>query len=117
MSIKDYPELKEVSKTDTESDLRIKLAKYEQILIENDLLELVDRVSDAEAICIRELQKLNELSAQRGLSIEDAKIFDILHKNLVLAREKQGSRKKGKKEKEVSVAELLSIVKDKPANG
>lgn len=111
MSIKDYPEVQ-----DTESDLRIKLAKYEQILIENDLLELVNKISDAEAICIREIQKLNELSATSGLNIEDAKIFDILHKNLVLAREKSGSRKKGKKEKEVSVADLLSIVRDKPVN-
>lgn len=111
MSIKDYPEVQ-----DTESDLRIKLAKYEQILIENDLLELVNKISDAEAICIREIQKLNELSATSGLDIEDAKIFDILHKNLVLAREKSGSRKKGKKEKEVSVVDLLSIVRDKPVN-
>jgi hypothetical protein len=115
MSIKDYPDL-QIIKED-ESDLRIKLAKYEQILIENDLLELVNKISDAEAICIREIQKLNQLSATSGLTIEDAKVFDILHKNLVLARERAGTRKKGKKEKEVSVAELLSIVKDKPANG
>ena len=40
------------------SELEIQLSKANEILKENDLLEDIKQVSDAEAICVSEIQKL-----------------------------------------------------------
>jgi hypothetical protein len=92
------------------AELEIELAKAQEILKENDLLEEVSIISDAEAICANEINKLKIASDNGILTLEDVKILDILHKNLLLARGKPVEEKKDKKRGAKSVAELLSIV-------
>ena len=74
------------------------------------MLEEVSIISDAEAICANEINKLKIASDNGILTLEDVKILDILHKNLLLARGKPVEEKKDKKRGAKSVAELLSIV-------
>jgi hypothetical protein len=93
------------------AELEISLIKANSILEDNDLLEEASTVSDTEALCINEIHKLRVASDNGILTLEDVKILDILHKNLLLSRGKSdaeavGSKKKGSK----TVAELLSIV-------
>jgi hypothetical protein len=92
------------------SELEIKLAKAESIIKDNDLDEDVSNISDVEAICLAEINKLKVISDKGILSLEDTKVLDLLHKNLLLARGKPTEEKKDKKRGAKSVAELLSIV-------
>lgn len=119
-----FPELQET--TDLELlrtrkellELKAKVAKYEEILKENDLLDAVPTISDTEALCVKQLAKYREV-VDKGipLSMEDTKIIDLLHKNLLLARGKsvpaEDGRKKKKKEDTVDVAKLLQIAGSK----
>jgi hypothetical protein len=111
-----YPELdnleiKQLKKKVAE--LEIELAKAQTILKENDLLEKASQVSDCEAICANEIHKLRVASDNGILTLEDVKVLDILHKNLLLAQGRPVEEKKDKKKGAKSVAELLSIVEKK----
>jgi hypothetical protein len=111
-----YPELdsleiKQLKKKVAE--LEIELAKAHTILKENDLLEKASQVSDCEAICANEIHKLRVASDNGILTLEDVKVLDILHKNLLLAQGRPVEEKKDKKKGAKSVAELLSIVEKK----
>lgn len=129
MDKKDFPELFDESQQQETSDLELlrtrkevvelkaKLQKYEQILKDNDLMDGVEPVvSDVEQICVREIQRYNELSQKgAGLTLEDNKILDLLHKNLLLARGKAVApeAKKTKKEEQKDVATLLKLAEGK----
>lgn len=89
------------------SKLKLEITQYKEILRENGL-EDSPSMSDAETICVNEICRLKELSEGPGLTFEDTKILDILHKNLLMARGKE--TKPAKKDKKLSTAELLSIV-------
>lgn len=96
------------------AELEIELTKARSILEENDLADELPTISDAEAICTSEIHKLKIASDNGILTLEDIKILDLLHKNLLLAKgkavpEEKGNKKKGAK----SIAELLSIVGEK----
>lgn len=113
MSLDKYPEVAsaEVEKLKKRvAELELELAKAHSILKEHDLEEEIVTVSDAEAICISEIKKLKIASDNGILTLEDIKILDLLHKNLLLARGKPVEEKKDKKRGAKSVAELLSIV-------
>ena len=71
-------------------------------------------VSDAEAICIKQLSKLRDKSDQ-GIPFdqEEAKIFEIFNKQLILIRSSESRSKKQPKGKKLSEAELLKLVKSK----
>lgn len=92
------------------ADLELELAKARAVIKDNDLEDEVTEISDAEAICISEIKKLKVASDNGILTLEDIKILDLLHKNLLLARGKPVEEKKDKKRGAKSVAELLSIV-------
>jgi hypothetical protein len=92
------------------ADLEIELAKAQSILKENDLLEKASQVSECEAICANEIHKLKVASDNGILTLEDVKVLDILHKNLLLAQGRPVEDKKDSKKGKKSVAELLSIV-------
>lgn len=114
-----FPELEETSdlallKARKEIvELKVKLQQYEDILKENDLLEEAPKtVSDMEAMAVRELGRFNELSQKgAGLTLEDIKVIDLLHKNLLLARGKAPVEveKKTKKEEKADIATLLKL--------
>jgi hypothetical protein len=92
------------------AELEIELTKAKSILQENDLMEDLPSIDDTEAICINEIRKLKLASDAGILTLEDIKILDLLHKNLLLARGKIVEDKKEKKRGVKTVAELLSIV-------
>ena len=93
---------------DDNRNLKLQVIKYEEVLRENGI-EDSPTMSDAEAICVNEINRLKDLSVQSsGLTFEDTKILDILHKNLLLARGRE--IKPSSKDKKLSTDELLSIV-------
>lgn len=111
-----YPELDELEIERLKkkvAELELELAKTRAVIKDNDLEEEVSSISDAEAICISEIKKLRIASDNGILTLEDIKILDLLHKNLLLARGKPIEEKKDKKKGAKSVAELLSIVDKK----
>lgn len=95
------------------SELEIELTKAKKILKENELSDETSLISDTEAICISEIKKLKLASDNSILTLEDVKILDLLHKNLLLAQGKPAEEKNAKKKGTKSVAELLSIVEKK----
>ena len=113
--IKNYPEVELELLRKRLKEVELQNIKYKTILEDNDLLDGVSTVSDAEAICIKEIGLLRELSEKgAGLSLEDLKLFDILHKNLLLASGKEVPKEdKNKKSGPKEVADLLKIVQDK----
>lgn len=116
MSLNNYPEvaIAEVERLKKKvSELEIELAKARAVLKDNDLEEEAASVSEAEAICANEIHKLKVASDNGILTLEDVKVLDLLHKNLLLARGKPVEEKKDKKKGAKSVAELLSIVDKK----
>jgi hypothetical protein len=92
------------------SELELELTKAQKILKDNELLDQISQVSDAEAICANEIKKLKIASDNGILTLEDVKVLDLLHKNLLLAQGRPVEDKKDKKKGAKSVAELLSIV-------
>lgn len=92
------------------AELEMELAKARSVLKDNDLEEEAANISEAEAICANEIHKLKVASDNGILTLEDVKVLDILHKNLLLARGRPVEEKKDKKKGAKSVAELLSIV-------
>lgn len=92
------------------NELEIELVKAKSILEDNDLIEDLPSISDTEAICINEIRKLKLASDAGILTLEDIKILDLLHKNLLLATGKVVEHKKEKKRGVKTVAELLSII-------
>lgn len=111
-----YPELDSIEIKQLKkkvAELEIELAKAQSILKENDLIENMSQVSDCEAICTNEIHKLKVASDHGILTLEDVKVLDILHKNLLLAQGRPVDEKKDKKKGAKSVAELLSIVDKK----
>lgn len=95
------------------AELELELAKARAVLKDNDLEEELATVSEAEAICSNEIHKLKVASDNGILTLEDVKVLDILHKNLLLARGRPVEEKKDKKKGKKSVSELLSIVDKK----
>jgi hypothetical protein len=113
MSLNNYPEVTsaEVERLKKKvAELEMELAKARSVLKDNDLEEQALNVCDAEVICVNEIHKLKIASDNGILTLEDVKVLDILHKNLLLARGKPIEEKKDKKRGTKSVAELLSIV-------
>lgn len=95
------------------AELEMELAKARAVIKDNGLEEESTNVSEAEAICMSEIHKLKVASDNGILTLEDIKILDLLHKNLLLARGRPVEEKKDKKKGAKSVAELLSIVERK----
>lgn len=94
------------------AELELENDKLKKIVIDNDLDENDEFITDEEFICINEIRKLKQLSEQSGLTKDDVQALDILHKNLRMIRGKSTDGKKSSKKKS-SVAELFKIVEDK----
>lgn len=107
-----FPDLEVLDLRKKVRELEVKLTEYEHTLRSNNLLDVVKAPSVEELICIREIQKLDELSKRQGLQLEDTKIFDTLVKALHLIRSgalPKEEKKGKKKEEKVDVAKLLHI--------
>lgn len=107
--MKDYPEVNVALLNKRIQELEIQNAKYKKLLVDNEVIEEDVQINEVEIICVSEIKKLKDLSEGRGLDLNDVKMLDILHKNLLQAR---GSYKEDSKKKTgpKDVAELLRIV-------
>ena len=92
-------------------EIKLLYTKYELLLQNYGLIEKASEISDSEAICIEQLKRLKDKSSINAFSETDAKILDLLQKNLRISRgEKIEGDKKGKT-KSLSNAELLTLIK------
>jgi hypothetical protein len=112
-SFMSFPEIEVERLKKRIAELEIALAKANSVLEDNDLSEEPAKVSDEEVICVSEIHKLRVASDNGILTLEDVKILDLLVKNLLAIRGKSVPEEKPKKKGTKSVAELLSIVKEK----
>ena len=115
MDKQDFPEIDQLELERVKRELaeaKSRIEKYEQILQEHDLLEVVPSVSDSEIICINQIEKYRK-ACQDGavLTLEEVKIVEIMIRSLILVRGKSipEDKKKGKKEEKIDVAKLLQI--------
>lgn len=69
-------------------------------------------ISDSEAICIINIQRLKDISQERNLSKDETDIFDKLHKNLKICQGGETRVKKKDTTKEMSSEELAKMLKD-----
>lgn len=93
--------------------LKNMVTKYQVLLKEVDENADPSMVSDEEAICIQEIAALKKLSDKGGLTLDDIKALDILHKNLKLARGESTRLKQGSRSKKATDEELEEIAKGK----
>lgn len=95
-------------------DLESENAKLKGILKDNDLedeiKDLSEVLSDEEFICVNEIRKLKELSEKGLFTEQEAKVLDILYKNLRAIRGQSPIEKSSKNTKKPNVAELFKIV-------
>lgn len=102
---------------DSKEDLleRIDELKRENYSLKKELerygIEGFSLIEDIEYICYKTIEDLKKIAETSGLTGEDSKIFDIVHKNLRMAR--QDFDKKTPKGKELSKDQLLKIVEGK----
>lgn len=67
-------------------------------------------ITNVEYICLKELDNLKHYAMNGGLTSDQAKVFDLLHKNLRMAR--GNVDKKEPPGKAMTEGELLKLVKD-----
>jgi hypothetical protein len=104
---------KEVERLLEEVDkLQIENTKLELVCKENGILEEIKEISDTEAICVAQIKRLREKSLTANFSETDAKILDILHKNLRQCRGEKTEKSNARYTKKMSNEELLKLVKD-----
>lgn len=110
-----FPDLEVLSLRKKVQELEQKLAQAEAVLRENDLLDAKSHISNEEAIAIKQIALIKELS-DKGvpLQLEDIKQFEILVKTLLAIRGKAIPEDKPKKKTaEPDIAKLLSIAGNK----
>ena len=83
-------------------------ALQEEILLLRQQIPSPNAISPEEQICIQQLRILEDKSYQGELDFEDAKKFEIYHKNLRMARG-QVVEVKDKKTPKLSAAKLMEI--------
>lgn len=89
------------------NNLKLENMKLNKTLEEYGITE-ISPITDVEYVCIKGIQDLKLLADSVGLTQDDSKILDTLHKNLRMARGKM--EVKTPKGAEKSVEELMSIV-------
>lgn len=109
-----FPDLEVLSLRKKVQELEQKLNQAQAVLRENDLLDAKSHVSNEEAIAIKQISLIKELS-DKGvpLQLEDIKQFEILVKTLLAIRGKAIPDDKAKKKVEKpDIAKLLKFVED-----
>jgi hypothetical protein len=97
-------------------ELEQKNYKLEQLIREHGLedeAEVENTMSDEEYICVNEISNLKKLSENGQFTEQDAKVLDILYKNLRMIRGQSTDESKKKKHKKLNKAELFKIVERK----
>jgi hypothetical protein len=96
-------------------ELEAENAKFKQILKDHRLLDGVQAITDAEIIAVSGLLHLKEIQKRGPLQLEDIKIYDLLHKNILMAQGKKVPEEKEKKskDKQPDVGNLLKMATGK----
>lgn len=97
--------------------------KIKELELENTKLQILlkeinedanpNMISDTEATCTEQIQKLKENSSKRELTTDEVKRLDLLHKNLKLARGENARVGAKSKVNDMSADELTDLVKGK----
>ena len=87
-------------------ELEAEVYTLQKTLVEYGI-EDISTIDDVEAICVKGIKDLKIIADTSGLTQEEAKTLDLLHKNLRLARNLEQKEAKGKKK---SVDELLKVI-------
>lgn len=99
-------DLEELNKTEL-------IAAIQNLRIELDILRNAPKasaLSNEELICLQQIKMLTEKSFERELDMEEAKKFEIFHKNLRMARGQViDATDKKKVDKKLTTARLLEI--------
>ncbi len=95
---------------DTNEELQREVVRLRKMLEAYNITEEL-HVTNIEFICQKTIDDFKKLALGAGLTSDDAKTLDILHKNLRMAR--AGFEKKEAPGRAKSEAELLKIVKGK----
>lgn len=72
----------------------------------------IELISPEQLTCEMEIKRLEETAKSRPLSLEEAKIFDIMNKNLLSIKKAKREDKPAVREVEGDVQDLLRIVSD-----
>jgi hypothetical protein len=92
--------------------LKEKLAQLEGFLKQNtSLINVVNNVSDEEAICIQQITLLKNKSMNREMDLDEIKRLDLLVKNLRLAREKTERQAREPEYLPIKEADLVELAK------
>ena len=91
-------------------DLKHEIIKLRLVLKNNGLDGEEKTISDEEAICVKQIERIKELSSERLLVPDEVKMLDILHKNLKLSRGESAKSKKKANMDKMSSAELLKFI-------
>jgi len=104
-----------------ELELKMLIEKIEILELENTKLKILlkdsgidninNEISDEEAICVKQIARLQDESNLRLLSKDEVQKFDLLYKNLKIIQDNKNKNKKQQKSL-ISKEELMAIVKE-----
>ena len=94
----------------TVEEQKDKIRHLESLL--SSSVQKFDIIPPEQLTCEMEIRRLEETAKNRPLSLEEAKIFDIMTKNLINIKKAQRDLKEEPKEIEGEVVDLLRIVSD-----
>ncbi len=90
--------------------------KHLESLLFNKTSEFATELTPEEVICIQQISRLEKLSNERQLTLEEVKRLDLLVKNLKLIREESTIVVNNKKVDNLKEAELVAIVRASESN-
>lgn len=93
-------------------ELQLERTKLFILAKDNGLLDDVEKISDTEAICVEQIRRLKDKSTSSEFCEADAKILDLLHKNLRMARGQTVEKENNKKTKAMTSEQLLRLVSE-----
>lgn len=88
------------------ANLEKEVTKYKILMQEAEIEINGEGITDEEIICVQQIAKLRAEASERDLSKDEVQKFDILHKNLKLARG-EDTRVKSKSRASKATAEEL----------
>jgi hypothetical protein len=93
------------------TDLEKEVTKYKILMQEAEIEVNGEGITDEEIICVQQIAKLRAEASERDLSKDEVQKFDILHKNLKLARGEDTRVKSKSRASKATAAELEEALK------
>ena len=92
------------------SALKVQNTKYRATLEEVGIIESELKMTDIEAICLDQIGKLRDIAESGLLDKDEAQVFEIMHRNLKIARG-ENDFKKVNKAKKLTDEDLQKMLK------